>query len=102
MSVQPVSYVVAVTFQDRALAGAWLRWLKEGHVAEVIQGGATQAEIVAIDGGEHSFEVRYEFPSRDAFAAYERDHAPRLRAEGLAKFPVERGVIYKRSLGTIL
>jgi hypothetical protein len=45
--------------------------------------------------------VRYHFPSREAFAAYERDHAPRLRADGLRRFPPERGVSYRRSVGVV-
>jgi hypothetical protein len=96
-----VAYTVAVTFTDAALAEEWLRWLRGGHIADVLAGGATAAEIVAVDGPERSFEVRYRFPSREAFAAYERDHAPRLRAEGLQRFPVERGVSYRRTVGVV-
>src|SRR5262245_35302085 len=97
-----VAYTVAVTFQDGALADEWLRWLREGHVAEVLAGGATRAEIVELDGPPRSFEVRYRFPSREAFARYERDHAPRLRAEGLRLFLPERGVAYRRSVGVVV
>lgn len=39
---------------------------------------------------------------RACFETYERDHAPRLRAEGLARFPVESGIRYSRSLGEIV
>src|SRR5262245_62030642 len=97
-----VSYTVAVTFTDPALAQAWLRWLAGGHVAEVLAGGATSAEVVALDGGTgQAYEVRYAFPSREAFARYEADHAPRLRAEGLKLFPVEKGVQYRRAVGDV-
>src|SRR5262245_37808791 len=96
-----VSYTVAVTFDDPSLADAWLRWLREGHVAEVLAGGATRAEIVELDAPKRSFEARYTFPSREAFAAYERDHAPRLRADGMRLFPPEKGVAYRRSVGDI-
>ncbi len=94
-----VLYTVAVTFRDASLAEQWLRWLRGGHIADVIAGGATSAEIVRMDGTEQSYEVRYRFPSREVFARYEQDHAPRLRAEGLSLFPVEKGVSYRRSLG---
>jgi hypothetical protein len=96
-----VANTVAATFDDPALADDWLRWLREGHIAEVLAGGGTRAEIVELDGPKRSFEVRYSFPSREAFAVYERDHAPRLRAEGLRLFPPEKGVAYRRSLGDI-
>jgi hypothetical protein len=96
-----VAYTVAVTFQDGALAEEWLRWLREGHVADVLACGATSAEIVALDTPSHAYEVRYRFPSRAAFERYEQEHAPRLRGEGLRLFPVEKGVSYRRSVGII-
>ena len=96
------AYTVVVTFTDQAVAEEWLGWLNAGHVAEVLAGGATRAEIVVLDAPALSYEVRYHFPSREAFARYESDHAPRLRAEGVEKFPAERGVSYRRSCGIVL
>ncbi|MGE3805561.1 MAG: DUF4286 family protein [Gemmataceae bacterium] len=80
----------------------WLDWLRGGHIAEVIAGGASSAAIVALDEPARAYEVRYLFPSRDAFERYEREHAPRLRAEGLRLFPPEKGIAYKRSVGAVL
>jgi hypothetical protein len=97
-----VAYTVAVTFQERNLADEWLRWLSDGHIQEVLAGGATDAEIVQLDGAELVYEVRYHFPSRSVFAQYEKDHAPRLRAEALQRFPPEKGVVYRRVVGTIV
>lgn len=98
-----LSYTVAVSFTDPKLADEWLVWLRGGHVAEVLAGGAVAAEIVEMDsppaGVARHFEVRYRFPTRQAFLDYEQLHAPRLRAEGLAKFPLEMGVSYRRTLG---
>ena len=99
--MEPITYTVTATFQDPELAREWLRWLQDGHIAEVLAGGAADAEIIALDGPGCSFEVRYHFPSRAAFTGYERDHAPRLRAEGLKRFPVEKGVAYQRSVGVV-
>ena len=96
-----IAYTVAVTFSNPDLAEDWLRWLTEGHIAEVLAGGATDAEIIALDGPDHAYEVRYHFPSRAAFALYEKEHAPRLRAEGLARFPVDKGITYRRSIGVV-
>lgn len=95
-------YTVAVVLPDETQAEAWLRWLREGHIADVLTGGATAAEIVQMDDGPLSFEVRYRFPSRAAFGKYEQDHAPRLRAEGLKLFPVEKGIRYRRTVGISL
>jgi hypothetical protein len=97
-----LAYTFSATFTDEAVAEEWLGWLNAGHVAEVLAGGATRAEIIALDGTPLSFEVRYHFPSREAFVRYESDHAPRLRAEGVEKFPAERGVSYRRSCGVVL
>jgi hypothetical protein len=96
-----ITYTVTVAFDDSVLADEWLRWLTGGHIADVLAGGATDAELVELDGPTRAFEVRYHFPSRAAFALYERDHAPRLRAEGLRLFPPEKGVTYRRSLGEV-
>ena len=103
-----LAYTVYTTFTDGRLADDWLRWLRGGHIAEVINGGATDAEIVELDAasdappGTRAFEVRYHFPSRAHFARYEADRAPRLRAEGLKLFPLERGVSYRRAVGIAL
>lgn len=94
-------YTVGVAFPDEATADRWRAWLRDGHVADVIAGGATSAEVMRVDGPLR-LEVRYRFPDRDAFARYERDHAPRLRAEGRALFPPEQGIIYDRSTGELL
>lgn len=100
-----VAYTVYTTFQDAALADEWLRWLRDGHIAEVLAGGATAGEIIELDApppGGRAFEVRYLFPSRESFTRYEQELAPRLRGEGLKLFPVERGVNYRRAVGTVL
>lgn len=98
-----LSYVVAATFTDGAVADEWLAWLRGGHVAAVLAGGAESAEVVELDAKEgRSFEVRYRFGSREAFVAYERDHAPRLREEGLRLFGPERGVSYRRTTGLVV
>ena len=98
----PLLYSIVVTLPDAQTAERWLRWLRDGHIAEVLAGGARAAEIVQVEGPAHCYEVRYRFPGRDAFARYERDHAPRLRAEGLRLFPPEKGVTYRRAVGLVL
>jgi len=98
------SYTLAVTFDDAAVAAQWIAWLRDEHLAEVCAAGAVDAEIIRFDvaaGHKPRYEVRYHFQSREAFARYERDHAPRLRADGLKRFPPERGVKYERSTGEV-
>jgi hypothetical protein len=97
-----VVYTVTVSFSNDDLVAAWLDWLDRGHIADVLAGGAVSAEVVRLDLPEPTFDVHYHFPSREAFVAYERNHAPRLRAEGLRLFPMEKGVTYKRSAGMVV
>ncbi len=101
MAEHAVAYTVEVAFTDRELATEWVAWLRNGHIADVIAGGASRAELIEVEGGL-SFEVRYTFPSSEAFTKYEQAHAPRLRAEGLQRFPVDQGVTYQRTLGRLL
>jgi len=95
-------YVVGVTFPDQATADRWLEWLRAGHVADVLAGGATFAQIMHHDGDAVVYEVTYSFPSREALDRYERDFAPRLREEGRRLFPPEQGIVYHRTVATIL
>ncbi len=94
------SYTVLGEFEDAAVAAEWVAWLQQGHLADVIRGGALEAVLVRLS--PLRFEVRYRFADAAAFAVYERDFAPQLRAEGLAKFPATRGVKMSRSTGEIL
>ena len=94
-------YTVSAEFTNDALATEWLRWLRDGHIDEVLAAGAVRAEIVRLDNPVIAFEIRYVFPDRKTFQHYEESHATRLRAEGLEKFPEQGGVQYDRSTGVI-
>ena len=97
-----VAYTVRISCPDVAVASAMRAWLVGGHAAEVCAAGALRAEVtVDADGGGRRIECRYLFATREAFAAYERDHAPRLRADGLRRFPPTTGVRYERSVGEV-
>ncbi|MGE0432209.1 MAG: DUF4286 family protein [Planctomycetota bacterium] len=103
-----LAYTVAVTFTDAAVADEWIAWIRSPHMADVVAAGAQTAMLVRIDSANAGSdapircEVHYTFADRAAFAAYERDHAPRLRAEGLERFPTSRGITYHRSVGDVL
>jgi len=102
------TYTLSVTFEDAHTGAQWLSWMRDEHLAEVCAAGALDAEVIAADAttaasspGHPRYEVRYHFSSREAFARYERDHAPRLRAAGLKRFAPERGVKYERWTGEV-
>lgn len=89
-------YTVVAEADTNELADAFEAWLVGGHAEDVIEAGALEAEVIRRDDGR-TIETRYVFASREAFAAYEREHAARLRAEGLALFP--SGVRFTRTTG---
>ena len=97
-----IRYTVEVAFPDEEVAERWLNWMRAGHAAEVLAGGATAAEIVRRDGPVIEYEARYSFSSREAFDRYEREHAPRLRSAGLRLFPTEHGIHYHRTTGVVM
>ncbi|MFO0937787.1 MAG: DUF4286 family protein [Gemmataceae bacterium] len=97
-----IRYTVSVTFPREGEWQRWLDWLKTGHAAAVIAGGATSAEAYSVDGSPNTFEVVYRFPDRATFERYEREVAPALRAEGLAMFPASSGIVFRRSLAELL
>lgn len=69
-------------------AAAYGDWLRP-HIAEILAiPGFRRAELLTEDDedGRAVFCVRYHLDSRAALETYLRDHAPRLRAEGLARF----------------
>lgn len=99
------SYTVACTFDEAAVAEEWIAWLRDEHLRDVCDAGALDAEVTRCDsaiGAGTRCEVRYHFESRGDFDRYVRDHAPRLRAEGLKRFPPERGLSYERATGEVV
>jgi hypothetical protein len=76
-------YVVRIDFDDATLRDAFGIWLRDRHIKDVLAAGAQGAKLY-VHGDAYAIEVRYTFDSREAFDAYERNHAPRLRADGVA------------------
>jgi hypothetical protein len=96
------AYTVRCTLTDPAVAADYERWLREEHLAHVLAVGPLSAELIRLDGAQIAYEIRYYFASRTAYEVYERDHAPRLRAEGVARFPLELGLAYERAVGEVV
>ena len=99
-------YTVGCSFSNAAVAAGideqWVSWLKNGHIQDVIDGGADGGEVVAMDCDDgRQYEVRYFFPDRATFENYEKHHAPRLREDRLEKFPLDQGLSYHRTMGQV-
>ena len=76
---------------DSAIAPEYLAWL-EGHVGEIcaLPGflGAERWEVrdPPPEEGRMMLSVRYVVADQDALDRYFREHAPRLRGDGIARF----------------
>jgi hypothetical protein len=83
-------YEVNLEVED-AIAAEYRDWLR-AHVAEILALpgflGATLSEVLdpAPPAGFAGLCVQYRLENETAYAAYLRDHAPRMRAEGEARF----------------
>jgi len=97
----PVFYEVTAAIQDLSILDDWVRWMGDEHLADVVAAGATRGRLIRIDGPTATFVCQYEFASRGALDRYLSEHAPRLRAEGTARFDAEQ-VAYSRHTGDIL
>ncbi len=106
-----ILYTVRATCRDVQQRGRYLAWLAPNHVLLVKAGGATAVRIVLPEqsndparpelSGRAVVETQYVFPSRKAFDAYLRDHAPAARADALQHFPPESGVTVERQVAEI-
>ena len=100
-----IAYTVRCDFSDAAVATEWRQWLIDEHLAELLDAGAVQAEVVTLDvpspGAAVTMESRYRFADRAGMDRYLREHAPRLREEGLARFPLSLGLEYSRTIGEV-
>jgi hypothetical protein len=100
-----ICYMVIATLPSGEVSDEYVAWLEDGHVDQVIKGGAHSAMIVRLEpdaAGNPRVMTQYVFPTREVFDRYVSHHAPILRADGLKKFPAERGVRMERSIGTIV
>lgn len=84
-----VVYEVSVDV-DAAIRADYLQWL-DGHVAEILAlPGFTGADVFEVvdpaDGDLLRVCMQYRLVDADALASYLREHAPRLRAEGVERF----------------
>jgi len=94
-----VVYEVNLEF-DVAIAAAYREWLA-AHVAEMLAlPGFVSAQVHEVvdplpTAGRLGLCVRYQMEDHGALETYQREHAPRMRAEGLQRFG-EEGVRIRR------
>jgi Domain of unknown function (DUF4286) len=90
MSAKRVIYEVNIEV-DAAAHDDYRVWLR-GHIEEMLAlPGFTGAKVFDVlepppSAGRIGLSVHYALKDREALDDYLRDHAPRLRADGLARF----------------
>jgi len=114
-----IFYAVTATLPDEQTAREYLAWLEDGHVDAVIDAGAHSGMIVRLDPDPPEMfpdspsdtppgnprprvETQYVFATRERFDRYVQRDAPALRADGLKRFPPERGIVFARRTGVIV
>lgn len=99
-----VAYTVIATLPDEATADEYIRWLVGGHIQAVVEAGAQSGVAVRIEDPPAPIrvEARYLFVNQAALDRYIQDSAPALRADGLRRFPPERGILFERRSGRVL
>lgn len=97
-----IAYTVLATFPDEPTAREYIDWLAGGHIGAVLRGGAASAQIIRNQAEPIQFEIRYLFPNQQVFDRYVAEFAPALRAEGVRRFPPERGIRMERRSGLLL
>lgn len=99
-----IAYTVSVTLPDEPTAREYIGWLEDGHLAAVIAGGATSSQIIRIQSStdQIQLEIRYLFPNQQVFDRYVAEVAPALRADGVRRFPPERGIRFERKSGVVV
>ena len=84
-------YIYNVTINiDESVHDEWLVWIRE-HIPQVLATGKfisakmTQV-LVEEDMGGVTYSIQYAANSREDLDSYYKDHADKLRADGLMKF----------------
>jgi hypothetical protein len=84
-----ILYNVTVNIDDDA-AEAWLEWMTQAHIPEVLATGyftsAKVARILAEEEGGKTYSVQYYAKTMDDFERYELHEADRLRRDHQEKF----------------
>jgi hypothetical protein len=80
----PIAYEVRASPVDAATASDWRGWMAQSHLNDVLSTGIVREATLEQDGAV--FRAVYTFRCRHDYERYLDEHAPRLRADGVARF----------------
>lgn len=76
---------------DAGIAGAWLKWLKEEHIPEIMKTGCFSSyqivQLLEVDDSEGpTYAIQYGAESKADYNRYVTVHAPRMQQQSYAKW----------------
>ena len=76
---------------DNSIGDAWLQWLKEEHIPEVVGTGcfthAVVLQLIEVDNSDGpTYAIQYHAPSKGLYNIYIEQHAPRMRQKSIDKW----------------
>jgi hypothetical protein len=85
-----IIYNVTLNIDD-SIHESWLTWMQQKHINDVLKTGLfTKAKLVKVlveeEMGGTTYAVQYFALSKDKLNEYQKNHAPRLKQEGLELF----------------
>ncbi|MEO0311567.1 MAG: hypothetical protein RIQ89_1224 [Bacteroidota bacterium] len=84
--------VYSVTINvDHSIAKQWLQWMRTKHIYDVVKAGNfLDFKLLQLmgdqDSGGLTYNVQYYCKDLAAYQKYEKDYAPKLRAEAIEIF----------------
>ncbi len=98
-----IIYNVTVNVDD-SIHDEWLNWIKI-HIPQVLSTGKfTEAKLTKVlveeEMGGQTYSIQYRAKSRKDLEAYYKDHADRLRQEGLKLF-ADKSLAFRTELEVI-
>jgi hypothetical protein len=96
-----------VTIQlDPSISDAWLAWMKEEHIPEVMSTGLfTEAKCWQLldhqEGAGVTYAVQYLSPDRAMYQQYIDEHAPILRKKGMDKWG-DRFIAFRTAMQQVI
>ncbi len=87
---------------DESIQQSWLKWMQNKHINDVLATGLfTNAKMVKVlveeEMGGVTYAVQYFTDSRSKLEDYYKNHAPRLRQEGLQLF-ADKMLVFRTEL----
>ena len=96
-------YNVTVSVEPKVLSD-WITWMLDEHLRDMLGTGCflgfTFSELHTDNQTGPTYTVQYELTSKADFERYERQFAPKMRAEGQRKFG-EKALAFRTTMSVI-